>query len=105
MMVNHFPSVMIITKTRVGGDRVAKIIKELPFDGFFTTNTIGYAGGLWLLWKKEKVEVFVLSTTEQEIHATGKVCNSNSSWLISLVYASPYLVERKFLWSNLYQVA
>ena len=33
MMVNHFPSLMIITKTRVGGDRVAKIIKEPPLTG------------------------------------------------------------------------
>ena len=97
MVVNHFPSTMIITKTRVGGDRAAKIIEELPFEGFFTTDTIRYTSGLWLLWKKEEVEVFVLSTMEQKIHATGKVCNFNSTWLISPVYASPYLVKRKIL--------
>lgn len=64
MMVNHFPSIMIITKTRVGGDTAAKIIEELPFDGFLTTDTIGYMGGFWLLWKRKKVKVLVLLATE-----------------------------------------
>ena len=105
MMVNHFPSIMIIIETRLGGDRATKIIEELPFDGFFTTETIGYVGGLWLLWKRDEVDVFVLLAMEQEIHATVKVRNSNLTWLISPIYASPCLVERKILWSNLSKVA
>ena len=63
MAVNHFLAIMIITETIVGGDRATKIIEGLPFDGFFVTDTIGYARGLWLLWKKEEVEVFVLAAT------------------------------------------
>nr|XP_023873296.1 uncharacterized protein LOC111985881 [Quercus suber] len=105
MVVNHFPSIMIITETRVGGDRAARICEDLPFDGFFVTETIGYAGGLWLLWKKEEVDVFVLSSTEQEIHATVKVRDSNLTWLISPIYASPRIAERKILWENLTKVA
>ena len=105
MMVNHFPSILIITETRVGGDRAARIIEDLPFDGFFTTETIGYVGGIWLLWKRDEVEVIVLSATEQEIHATVQVRDSNLTWLISPIYASPRLVERKILWSNLAKVA
>lgn len=82
-----------------------EIADSLPFDGFFATNTIGYAGGLWLLWKKEDVEVSVLSVTEQEIHAIIKVRDSDLSWIISPIYASPRLAERKILWDNLSQVA
>lgn len=105
MMINHQSSIMVITETRVGGDRAERIIAELPFDGFYTTDTIGYAGGLWLLWKKEEAEISVLSSTEQEIHATVKVRSSNLTWIISPVYASPRLSERKILWSNLTTVA
>ena len=105
MMVSHHPTIMVITKIRVGGDRVTRIIEDLPFDGFFATDTIGYAGGLWLLWKTEEVEVFILSSTEQEIHATVKVHCSNISWFISPVYASPRLNERRILWSNFTKVA
>ena len=91
IMVNHHPTIMVITETRVGCDKAARIIENLPFDGFFATETIGYVGGLWLLWKTVEVEVFVLSSTEQEIHATVKVCYSNLSWFISPIYASPRL--------------
>ena len=104
-MVNHHPTIMVITETRVGCDKAARIIENLPFDGFFATETIGYVGGLWLLWKTVEVEVFVLSSTEQEIHATVKVCYSNLSWFISPIYASPRLNERRILWSNLTKVA
>ena len=31
MAVNHHPSIMVITKTRVGGDRAERIIEGLPF--------------------------------------------------------------------------
>ena len=38
--VNHNPAIMVITETRV------KEEADLPFDGFITTMTIGYTGGL-----------------------------------------------------------
>lgn len=46
MVMNHRPLIMVITETKVGGERARKIIEGLPFDGFITTDTIGYAGGL-----------------------------------------------------------
>ena len=51
MAINHQTSIMMITETRVGGDRAKKkkIIEDLPFDGSIVTDTIGYAGGLWIL--------------------------------------------------------
>ena len=91
MAISHKPAIMVITETRVGGDRVERIIANLPFDGFITTDTIGYAGGLWVLWNKEEAVVTRLAVTEQEIHATVKVCHSNLNWFISTIYASPRL--------------
>ena len=105
MAINHNPAIMVITETRVGGDRVAKIIAGLPFDGFITTETIGYAGGLWVLWKKEEAEIDLLAAMEQEIHAMVKVCGSNLTWFISAIYASPRLAERRLVWSNLSKIA
>ena len=106
MAVNHHPSIsiIVITETRVGGDRAEKIIDGLPFDGFITTNTIGYGSGLWILWNKEDVEISLLASTEHEIHATIKVHASNLSWLFSAIYVSPRLVERQILWSNIKEV-
>ena len=64
MAINHRPTIFVVTEMIVGGDRAAKIIEGLPYDGFITTNTIGYAGGLWILWKLEEVEVLPLSSIE-----------------------------------------
>ena len=49
MEINHQATNLVVIETRVGGDRVAKIIEGLPFDGYITTDTIGYVGGLWIL--------------------------------------------------------
>ena len=105
MAINHRPAIFVVTETRVGGDRAAKIIDGLPFDGSITTDTISYAGGLWILWKSEEVEILPLSSTEQEIHAIVKVRSSDISWLLSAIYASPRLAERRILWDNLKTVA
>jgi len=51
------------------------------------------------------VEVSILSSIEQEIHAVVKVLNSNLSWLFTAFYASPRIAERHILWENLNKVA
>ena len=92
-------------ETRVGGERARAITENLPFDGAVHSDTIGYSGGLWVIWKSEKVEVSSLASTEQEIHITVKVRPSNFTWLFTAVYASPRSTERHILWNNLIKVA
>uniref|UniRef100_A0A2N9HHK0 Reverse transcriptase domain-containing protein n=1 Tax=Fagus sylvatica TaxID=28930 RepID=A0A2N9HHK0_FAGSY len=99
------PDILILTETRLGGDRAAELARSFPLDGFLCTNTIGFAGGIWILWKTEVVEVGHLCSTEQEIHASVKVRGSNSLWLISAIYASPRRSERRILWENLKIIA
>ena len=40
------PNILIVTETKIGGDRAKEITDKLPFDGAIHTDTIGYAGGL-----------------------------------------------------------
>ena len=61
---NHNPAILVVMETRIGGERAKEITDWLPFDGFIHTKTIGYAGGLWMLWNSERVEVTPLSNTE-----------------------------------------
>ena len=58
-----------------------------------------------MLWKKEEAKVDLLTATEQEIHATVKVCHSNLNWFISAIYVSSHLVKRRLVWSNLSEIA
>ena len=75
----HSPSMMIITETRVGGNRAKEISDRLPFDGAAHADIVGYAGGIWVLWYTEIMDVTILASTEQEIHAIIKVHSSNLS--------------------------
>ena len=47
------------------------------------------------------MEISILSSTEQEIHALVKDLSSNFSWLLSAIYASPRHAKRRLLWENL----
>uniref|UniRef100_A0A2N9FKN7 Endonuclease/exonuclease/phosphatase domain-containing protein n=1 Tax=Fagus sylvatica TaxID=28930 RepID=A0A2N9FKN7_FAGSY len=95
------PAILILTETRLGGVRATELAKSFPFDGFLCTNTIGFAGGIWILWKSAAVELELLTSTEQEIHVSAQVKDSNSLWLLSAIYASPRRSERRVLWNNL----
>ena len=102
---DHNSAIMVIMETRLGGERAREITNRLPFDGAIHTETIGYTGGLWLLWNLELVEVEHLANTEQEIHVEVKVLSFNLSWLFTAIYASPRSAERCVFWNNLSNVA
>ena len=69
----HNPIIIVITETKLNGARANEIIETLPFDGAVVTDTIGFAGGIWLLWRSDLVHVEALATTEQEVHAIVRV--------------------------------
>ena len=47
---NHELVILIVMVTRIGRDRAREITNRLPFDGDIHADTIGYTGGLWMLW-------------------------------------------------------
>ena len=102
---NHNLAILVVMETRIGGEKAREITDRLPFDGAIHTNTIGYAGGLWVLWDSDRVEPSLLAKTKWEVHLEVKVRASNSSWLFIAVYARSRSVERQILWNNLIKVA
>lgn len=104
MIRRHCPANMIISETKLCGDRAQGIIDRLPLDGAIVANSFGRSSELWLLWDSEQVELIELSSTEQEIHAIVS-STANYPWLLSAIYASPRLVERRLLWDNLETMA
>lgn len=41
----------------MGGERAKDITDRLLFDGAIHANTIGYSGGIWILWNSNVMEV------------------------------------------------
>ena len=60
----HSPSIVIITKTWFGGERAKDITDKLPFNWAIHADTIGYLGGIQVLWKFDAVEIMQLAKTE-----------------------------------------
>lgn len=58
------PILMVITETRLSGAREVEMIETLPFDGSIVADTIGFARGIWLLWRTDLVQVDALASTE-----------------------------------------
>ena len=99
----HLPAILVIMEMKVSGDRARSIVNRLPMDGAILVNNIGLTGGLWVLWDSTQVDVFELSTTEQEVYVLVNLNSPNSQGprLLSAVYASSRLAKRQILWDNL----
>ncbi|KAH7867325.1 hypothetical protein Vadar_031984 [Vaccinium darrowii] len=98
---DHKRLMVILTETRIGGSRVETICQSLGFTNFYIVDSVGFAGGIWLLWNEDNIICDVLHSIEQEIHACIQVSPHTSPWLISAIYASPHFARRKFLWESL----
>ena len=64
LVQNYNPSILVVMETHVGGDRAREITNLLPFDGAFHIDSIGYAGGLWVLWNADRVDLALLASNE-----------------------------------------
>lgn len=105
LVQHHNPAMLIVMETHVSRGRAKEIMDRLPFDKAIHTETIGYAGRLWLLWNSDRVIVKPLATTEQEIYVFVKVRPFDFECILSAVYASPRFNERCVVWNNLVNVA
>ena len=47
----HDPTIFVVMETWLSGEIAKEITDMLPFDGAIHADTIGYAGGFWVLWK------------------------------------------------------
>lgn len=57
----HDLAIFVVMETRLRGKRAKDITDRLPFDEAIHADTIGYAGGLWLMRNVDKVEITPLA--------------------------------------------
>ncbi|KAF7820937.1 reverse transcriptase [Senna tora] len=63
MIQRYKPNLVLVTETRVSGDKASEIINTLSFKKHFKVELMGYAGGLWLLWNEEQVRLTIQDHT------------------------------------------
>ena len=49
-MCVHDPVVFVVMESLLRGERAKDVTDRLPFDGAIHVDTIGFTGGLWLMW-------------------------------------------------------
>ncbi|GLT58322.1 hypothetical protein SLA2020_312230 [Shorea laevis] len=104
----HSPAIMLIMETKLAGDRAHTTASRI-FPDFHIVDSDGLAGGIWLLWDVNKVNVNVAFSSSQAIHVVVKVCNHsiipNSEWFFYGVYGRPQFEIRSLLWHELSNMA
>lgn len=98
-VAQHKPNLVILTETRLSGERAQNTINNLGYEKHYKVDAMGFSGGLWMLWDPNAVDVDIIGSSFQEIHSHVKV--SGSSFILSSLYASPNFDRRKLLWDSL----
>lgn len=93
-------SFLAILESRISGDRTDHVLSRLGFDGIARSDAIGFAGGIWCLWKRNRIAIDVLSTSKYCILLKINP-RSHDPWLLSVVYGSPQERIRDDLWNEL----
>lgn len=71
-----------------------RITEELGFDTQIQSLVEGLsAGGIFIMWKEDSVNMNNIFLTPQGIHVMVKVSNLPNSWLFSAIYASTIFNE------------
>lgn len=64
----HSPDLLIIMEPRISGERAERVSTSLGFQQVFRVDSVGYVGGIWLLWNPIGFGVHMLGSTSQFIH-------------------------------------
>lgn len=100
----HSPDVVFLLETRVSPARAQEIAPHLGFSDFCIAPTDGMAGGIWMLWNSDFVEVDIKYVEDQCIHALVGP-KKQEKWLLSEIYAKPHKEDKMHVFNNLESMA
>ncbi|KAG4179860.1 hypothetical protein ERO13_A10G131300v2 [Gossypium hirsutum] len=89
--------IVCLFETRTSGVRADRIISQIRMAWSCRIEANGFSSGIWNLWN-EIVSIDILAIHPQMVHM--KVCSKNdsSSFICTVVYASPQQRQRKDFW-------
>ncbi|PNY17667.1 hypothetical protein L195_g014415 [Trifolium pratense] len=100
----HHPEILAIMETHISPLKLQQSFQLMGFDGFNYSENRGFAGGIIVVWKSNKVDVEEASKHFQYIHLKIKMQNGGY-WFFTTVYASPVEDLRTELWDELGRMA
>ncbi|KAI9088598.1 hypothetical protein K1719_029712 [Acacia pycnantha] len=94
------PDLLLLVETKCEADDHFHCLASLGFDGIAWIPSVGRSGGIVAVWKKEKIDVVVVSKERQFIHLK---CSGEGNQLsyITAVYAIPSSSQKQRLWTEI----
>lgn len=99
MCNHHKVDILAIFEPRISGARAQAICDRLNFSGCYRVEVEGFEGGVWVLWKSDKVMLQVVNSHKGFVHA--KISEGSSSYNFIAVYAPPEASRRREFWNAL----
>lgn len=97
--IYHLDFVAIL-EPRISGITAERVIRKIGMIEGARIDAVGFSGGIWCLWKSNCPLIRVLTCSRHCVHL---IINENSpnAWYMSIVYASPTLIQREETWNEL----
>ncbi|KAL8159095.1 hypothetical protein V2J09_000632 [Rumex salicifolius] len=96
----HDLAIVVLLETQISGYQADKVCEVIGFDGILHSEAMGFRGGIWVLWRGERVSITEVDVQQQfvsvSVERAGEV-----AWLFSAIYACPNSASREALWSKL----
>ncbi|XP_061365839.1 uncharacterized protein LOC133309117 [Gastrolobium bilobum] len=95
--------VAAILEPRVSVNKALSIIRSLGFTSYIIADAHGYAGGVWVAWDPNDVNISLIRKQDQFIHCWVEF-PGKEGFCSTVVYASPQEEKRRVLWEDLKHV-
>ncbi|XP_061338560.1 uncharacterized protein LOC133285366 [Gastrolobium bilobum] len=91
---------VVLMEPRISGSRAASIIRSLGFEEPIVEETVGFSGGIWVLWNNHSVSVNLVEKSSQFVMMQISI-HDRPHFLFMAIYASPRIKKRLELWEDL----
>lgn len=99
----HKISIVALLEPRIHSSKFVPQFHSEAMTYMITVEARGFAGGIWLMWNQQEVDIEEISSNEKILNVLiqeeGKI-----RCLLSVVYASPTITMRMELWSYISQL-
>ncbi|XP_026439065.1 uncharacterized protein LOC113337670 [Papaver somniferum] len=98
------PDIICLLETKQQNRKMHSILKSVNVHNYWLVPPRGQAGGMALIWK-HNLTITIDSSTHNQINAIAKENCSNSLYMVSAFYSSPYPTNKQQSWDMLVSIA
>jgi len=95
------PDILVLFETMVNECNVARIVPSLGYQYNDTTPPKNHAGGIWLLWNTENVEVNIIAEESRALHCLVHKKSTLKKFVLSAIFAPAQNQEKNDFWHHL----